>query len=59
MLAPIAALPQLIFRNMIEVQTPESLQLAWGAALVLVAIIFILNLAARAVASRARRLETR
>jgi len=38
---------------------PESLQLAWGAALVLVAIIFILNLAARAVASRARRLETR
>ena len=56
---PIAALPQLIFRNMIEVQTPESLQLAWGAALVLVAIIFALNILARLVASRSRRLESR
>jgi len=56
---PIAALPQLIFRNMIEVQTPESLRLAWGAALVLVAIIFALNILARLVASRSRRLESR
>lgn len=58
-LEPIAALPQLIFRNMIEVQTPESLQLAWGAALVLVSMILFLNLVARLIASRSRRLETR
>ena len=53
-LQPIASLPQLIFRNTIEVQTPQSLQLAWGAALVLVAMILVLNLIARAVALRAR-----
>jgi phosphate transport system permease protein len=53
-LEPIASLPQLIFRNTIEVQTPQSLELAWGAALVLVAMILVLNLVARAVAMRAR-----
>ena len=58
-LEPIAALPQLIFRNTIEVQTPQSLQLAWGAALVLVVIILILNLAARLIAARATSLESR
>lgn len=47
LLEPIAALPQLIFQNSIDVQTPESLRLAWGAALVLVAIIMSLNIAAR------------
>ncbi len=55
---PIAALPQLIFRNTIEVQTPESLQLAWGAALVLVVIILILNIAARLIAARTTSLES-
>lgn len=58
-MGPIAALPQLIYRNMIDVRTPESMQLAWGAALVLVAIILILNVAARLVAARSRRLESR
>jgi phosphate transport system permease protein len=56
---PIAALPQLIFANSINVQTPQSLELAWGAALVLVAIILILNLVARIIASRVRPLEGR
>lgn len=56
---PIAALPQLIFANSINVQTPPSLELAWGAALVLVAIILILNLVARLLASRVRPLEGR
>ncbi len=56
---PIAALPQLIFTNSINVQTPQSLQLAWGAALVLVAIILILNLVARLIAARVRPLEGR
>ncbi len=56
---PIAALPQLIFRNAVEVQTPESQQLAWGAALVLVAIILLLNLVARLIAARTRPSEGR
>jgi phosphate transport system permease protein len=56
---PIASLPQLIFSNSVNVQTPESLQLAWGAALVLVVLILILNLVARLIAARARPLEGR
>ncbi len=35
--------PQLIFGNTVNVQTPQSEELAWGAALVLVAIILVLN----------------
>jgi phosphate transport system permease protein len=58
-LEPIAALPQLIFRNTIEVQTPESLQLAWGAALVLVIIILLLNLLARLIARRSGSVAAR
>lgn len=54
---PIAAIPQLIYQNTIQVQTPASLQLAWGAALVLVAIILILNLAAALISRRARPSE--
>lgn len=56
---PIASIPQLIYQNTIQVQTPASLQLAWGAALVLVAIILILNLGAALLARRTRPLEAR
>lgn len=56
---PIASIPQLIYQNTIQVQTPASLQLAWGAALVLVAIILILNLVAALLARRTRPLEGR
>ena len=58
-LQPIASLPQLIFSNSVNVQTPQSLQLAWGAALTLVGIILILNIVARLIAARARPLEGR
>jgi len=54
---PIAAIPQLIYQNTIQVQTPASLQLAWGAALVLVAIILVLNVAAALISRRARPSE--
>jgi len=53
-LDPIASLPQLIFRNTVDVRTPQSEELAWGAALVLVAIILVLNLVARGIAARKR-----
>jgi len=56
---PIAAIPQLIYNNTIITQTPASLQLAWGAALVLVAIIMFLNLGAALLARRSRTLEGR
>ena len=58
-LEPIASLPQLIFKNSVNVQTPQSLELAWGAALVLVTIILLLNLVARLIAARARPSEGR
>ena len=58
-LQPIAALPQLIFANSVNVQTPHSLELAWGAALVLVVIILLLNIVARLIAARARPAEGR
>ncbi len=58
-LEPIASLPQLIFRNVLDVQTPESQRLAWGAALVLVGLILMLNVAARLLAARARPPEAR
>ena len=56
---PMASLPQLIFKNSINVSTPQSLQLAFGAALVLVSIILVLNLGARLIAARARPSEGR
>ena len=56
---PIAAIPQLIYNNTIITQTPASLQLAWGAALVLVAIIMFLNLGAALLGRKSRRLEAR
>lgn len=58
-LEPIASLPQLIFANSVNVQTPQSLELAWGAALVLVTIILLLNIVARLIAARARPSEGR
>jgi len=58
-LQPIASLPQLIYTNTIQIQTPQTLQAAWGAALVLVVIILILNVIARFIARRTRGLETR
>ncbi|MFZ4756081.1 MAG: phosphate ABC transporter permease subunit PstC [Miltoncostaeaceae bacterium] len=57
--APIAAIPQLIYQRTIQVATPASLQLAWGAALVLVAIIFILNIGGALISRRSRTLEAR
>ncbi len=57
--APIAAIPQLIYNDTIITQTPESLQMAWGAALVLVAIILVLNLGAALLSRKSRRLEGR
>ena len=56
---PIAALPQLIYQRTIQVATPASLQLAWGAALVLVAMIFILNIGGALISRRSRTLEAR
>jgi phosphate transport system permease protein len=59
LLQPIASLPKLIFDNTILTRTPQTEQAAWGAALVLVAIILLLNLVARAVARKTRTLEAR
>ena len=56
---PISAIPQLIYQRTIQVATPASLQLAWGAALVLVAIIFILNIGGALISRRSRTLEAR
>jgi phosphate transport system permease protein len=55
----IASLPKLIFDDTIQIQTPATLQTAWGAALVLVVIILILNLIARLIARKTRSLEAR
>jgi hypothetical protein len=43
----------------VNVQTPQSLQLAWGADLTHVGIILMLNIVARLIAARARPLEGR
>lgn len=51
---PIAAIPQLIYYNTITIQTEASIEFAWGAALVLVAMIFVLNVAASVLANRGR-----
>lgn len=55
--APIAAIPQLIYNDTIVTQTPQSLQMAWGAALVLVTIILCLNLGAALLSRKSRRME--
>ncbi|MCB0873002.1 MAG: phosphate ABC transporter permease PstA [Thermoleophilia bacterium] len=44
---PIAALPLLIFKFTIDVRTDQSVDFAWGATLVLIAFILLLNLMAR------------
>jgi len=54
LLEPIAALPQLIFTFTVQVRTDQSVSFAWGATLVLVAFILILNLIARLTARLAR-----
>lgn len=51
---PIAAIPQLIYYNTITIQTEASIAFAWGAALVLVAMIFVLNLLASLLSTRGR-----
>jgi phosphate transport system permease protein len=56
---PIAALPQLIFFSVVNVRTPQTEQFAWGATLVLVAAILVLNLLARLIARAARATEAR
>ncbi|MEW6581346.1 MAG: phosphate ABC transporter permease subunit PstC [Actinomycetota bacterium] len=56
---PIEAIPRLIFVNTILTQTPASTQLAWGAALILVGIILVLNVSARLISRKARGLERR
>jgi phosphate transport system permease protein len=57
--APIASLPKLIYDDTVQVQTPVTLQTAWGAALVLVVIILLFNLVARLIARKTRTLEAR
>ena len=51
---PIAAIPQLIYYNTITIQTEASIEFAWGAALVLVAMIFVLNVLASVLSTRGR-----
>ena len=56
---PIAALPQYIFTGTINSTVPVAQSNAWGAALVLVALILILNIIARIVSRHARGMEVR
>ncbi len=51
---PIAAIPQLIYYNTITIQTEASIAFAWGAALVLVVMILVLNLLASLLSTRGR-----
>ncbi len=51
---PIAAIPQLIYYNTITVQTDASIEFAWGAALVLVVMILVLNVLASVLSTRGR-----
>jgi phosphate transport system permease protein len=44
---PIAAIPEVIYNFTINERTAQSTQFAWGATLVLVAMILVLNLTAR------------
>jgi phosphate transport system permease protein len=56
---PIAALPQFIYQSTIEYRSDATVTAAWGAALVLVAMILMLNLVARLLAARTRPTEGR
>lgn len=54
---PMASLPYVIYNLIINSRTPQSTQFAWGATLVLVAMILVLNLTARLVGRLARGAE--
>lgn len=51
---PMAAIPEVIYNLVINSRTEQSTQFAWGATLVLVAMILVLNLTARALGRLAR-----
>lgn len=59
LLEPITALPVYIFNGTINSTVPEAQTHAWGAALVLVGLVLILNLVARMIARLTRTLEAR
>jgi phosphate transport system permease protein len=59
LLEPVAALPQLIYTFVVQVRTDQSVDFAWGATFVLVAVILVLNTTARLVARIARPTEAR
>jgi phosphate transport system permease protein len=54
---PMSAVPEVIFNLVINTRTPQSVQFAWGATLVLVTMILVLNLIARLVGRWARGTE--
>jgi len=54
---PMASMPIVIYNLVINSRTPQSTQFAWGATLVLVAMILVLNLIARYVGHLARGTE--
>ena len=54
---PMTAIPQVIYNLVINSRTPQSVQFAWGATLVLVTMILILNLIARLAGRWARGTE--
>jgi phosphate transport system permease protein len=59
LLQPIAALPQYIFTGTINSTVPVAQTNAWGAALVLVGLVLVLNLVARLLSRTAGRQEAR
>jgi len=59
LLDSITALPLYIFNGTINSTVPEAQQHAWGAALVLVGLVLLLNLMARLIARLTRTLEAR
>lgn len=56
-LQPMASMPIVIYNLVINSRTPQSTQFAWGATLVLVAMILVLNLIARLAGHFARGTE--
>jgi phosphate transport system permease protein len=54
---PISAIPVVIYNLVINTRTPQSVQFAWGATLVLVTMILVLNLIARLAGRLARGTE--
>ncbi len=54
---PMASMPIVIYNLVINARTPQSTQFAWGATLVLVAMVLMLNLTARLVGHLARGSE--